>query len=398
MRGLSEGSQGSTTLVRCMRSKQVVVRKAAKYDHTDEYFADVFPSDERSPEVRNYRQHPNINPLLSYEHYEDLRKIHATMIHQYCNGGDLADFVLSFKEIGAHVPETLIWRFTHQIYSALHYLHRECKPAVVHEDIFRGNVLVDWPEDVTKLPNAYLSDFGTSLVHDVDLSAIQENKADNHAISRISDTATALAIHDCQISFAQDMDDLSKLVMFMMTGDKEDLRCNQPHNEALVATVYSADIWNAAVRIFDHSCALDQYINADDQPFRNLIAQRAAESASEVVDFTLVRPEITPDIKTATPLLFESVEAVMSLLPRPPGPWEIVRVDDQSLEIVGKVDIGFQMCANRVYYTDAHGLNVRTGGKTVEHSAVIGQEEGVDGVAGQSRGEDTEMVDVGVGE
>jgi serine/threonine protein kinase len=363
MKELGCGVQGSATLVRCMTTKKTVVRKTARYPHDEAYFdnPDVF---DFGPELRHYWEHPNINPMISAEGYEDPTEVHSTMIHEYCNGGDLFNFVAAYHRLGMHLPEALIWQFTHQIYSAIHFLHRsmnDTKDPVAHNDLFPGNILVQWPEDISQPPRALLSDLGQAKSFDVDVSKMTV-KTEARRLAMMDDedppTYEELEIADMQLSVAQDMDDLSALVFFMMTGDRDDRRCDQKYNLKTVASNYSPELFRLAMKIFHHSRDLECNVATPDAHLRDLVAKRAAGSACTFMELSRARPITDPTIELAFPMLFDTVQDVLAMFPRPPGPWEIIKVDGQSFDFVEKVEIGFPMCANRVFYTDLNGMEI----------------------------------------
>ena len=138
---LGSGCQGTASLVRCVKTGKVQVRKTGLYDAED------YDDNEGqwSSEVSNYRPHVGINKLIAFAHHPNSFKIQAALITKHCNGKDLRHLFHSYNDLELMVPEALIWRYLHQIMEALHYLHRECRPAISHGDIFAGNIFVDWP-------------------------------------------------------------------------------------------------------------------------------------------------------------------------------------------------------------------------------------------------------------
>jgi serine/threonine protein kinase len=366
MKELGRGGQGSATLVRCMTTKKTVVRKAARYPHDEAYFDNPDLPD-FGPEVRHCWEHPNINPLLSVEGYANSEAVHSTLIHEYRNGGDLYTFVNSYHRRGTHVPEALIWQFTHQIYSAIHFLHHNVdgdKDPVGHNDVFPGNVLVYWPADISQPPRALLSDLGQAKSFEVNISQMTVDSEERRmAMMDDEDPATyeELEIVDMQLSVAQDMDDLSALIFYMMTGDQDDRRCTREYNLKGVASIYSPELFKLAMAIFKHSREIECNLATPDAHLRELVAKKAAESVCTFMDLSRARPVANPVIEEAFPMLFDTVDDVLAMFPRPPGPWEIVKVDGRSFEIVEKVEMESPMCADKVFYTDRDGVEIEGG-------------------------------------
>jgi serine/threonine protein kinase len=162
---LGTGKQGTASLVRSISDGKLYVRKAG------EYIFDYYPStDDWAPEVSNYREHENINRLISYEHYYPGKTnlLQATLITEFCNGGNLFSFFDRYDGKGLKVPEALIWRFLQQMLTGVEFLQKQT-PKVVHCDIFPGNIFVNWPNPKKPVdpPNFYLADFGRSEVIDI---------------------------------------------------------------------------------------------------------------------------------------------------------------------------------------------------------------------------------------
>lgn len=78
---------------------------------------------------------------------------------------------------GLPVDATLATRLTTLLYilcAGLEYLHKYCKPPIVHRDVKTSNILLD--EDF----HAKVSDFG--------LSRIFSNECDSHVLTKIAGT------------------------------------------------------------------------------------------------------------------------------------------------------------------------------------------------------------------
>ena len=328
---LGEGCQGTASLVRCVKTGKVRVRKAALYDREISLEGTSFDEGEWCPEVSNFRSYVGINKLIAFQHHPSNFKIHATLINKYCNGKDLRHLFRSYNDFELMVPEALIWRFLNQILDALHYLHRECRPAISHGDIFGGNILVDWPSNPNWRPNFVLADFGISEVHDI---------------------APDLPAYFCQnlmaaSSFAQDYRDVSALAFCLMTGDTEDRTCSKHENQRCVEDSYTDELAACADDIYKYSEDLECNINANCGPLRDYIAAKA-RSRPRNLPSEVARPAPVD----STPLLFDSYEAIMTHT-RPPGPYNVVAIDPDTYEILDF--ISGPHCAEKVFFTDESG-------------------------------------------
>jgi len=104
--------------------------------------------DERRPTRKREAllREANILSALSHPHivkchdFFYLEPNHLCIVQEYCDGGTLADQILSAKEAGILISEPLIWKWLTQILLALHYLHNEKQ--VIHRDLKAANVFL----------------------------------------------------------------------------------------------------------------------------------------------------------------------------------------------------------------------------------------------------------------
>ena len=331
---LGEGCQGTASIC-SSQGKVYVVRKAALYTRE---FEIGYETGEWCPEASHYRAHPNINKLIAFQHYPSDYKIHASLIHKYCNGGNLKDFFDSYMKIDLVVPEGLIFRMLQQMLGALNFLQQECRPAVSHGDLFMGNILVDWPSHNNWRPNFLLADFGHSAVHDLEPAKNSNNRR-------------FLPNPEAACAFAQDYEDLAATAVYLMTGDVRDRRCKTYCNEIRLQEYYSEDLVSCIDDIHEYSEELETNINAADLTLlREFVTAKARSRCNMPLD--CVRPApISP-----TPMLFNSYEELMNKEPRPPGPWNVVTVNPETYKVIGKVD--GPHCSKEVWFTDLDGIRM----------------------------------------
>lgn len=135
---LSEIGKGMGGIVYLARDKQSGEFKAVKQVGIDERR----PTRKREALLRE----ANILSALSHPHivkchdFFFLEPHHLCIVQEYCDGGTLADQILSAKETSVPISEPLIWKWLLQILLALHYLHNEKQ--VIHRDLKAANVFL----------------------------------------------------------------------------------------------------------------------------------------------------------------------------------------------------------------------------------------------------------------
>ena len=87
---------------------------------------------------------------------------------EYCDRGDLEQFLERFRDSNTRVPEHKIWRLFLQLATALHHIH---KKKIVHADLKPSNILLTSKRDDVKL-----ADFGISDVLSKNYNLIHAQK------------------------------------------------------------------------------------------------------------------------------------------------------------------------------------------------------------------------------
>jgi serine/threonine protein kinase len=129
--------------------------------------------------LTNLKKHnPNANivnvvgPLLT----DTPKRHHFTLLLEYCDLGDLADYKQAANRREQAVSEEFIWNVFSQISSALAYLHtglgsenyrknNEAWIPIVHRDMKPANILIK-SRNGSKMPIMKLSDFGLAIYKD----------------------------------------------------------------------------------------------------------------------------------------------------------------------------------------------------------------------------------------
>ncbi|KAI1516898.1 Protein kinase [Pyrenophora tritici-repentis] len=105
--------------------------------------------------------HPNIVCLID-SHVPDPTQRHAApwLVTEYCNGGTLNDFIISWKEKKEFVPEAWVWHIFESLVAAVRYLHcgpedssQETWGPIIHRDIIPGNIFLTYPDPSNTNPD-----------------------------------------------------------------------------------------------------------------------------------------------------------------------------------------------------------------------------------------------------
>ncbi|CAD6446463.1 7e48b72b-33fa-41f5-b299-dddf84051c35-CDS [Sclerotinia trifoliorum] len=136
----------------------------------------------RQHEIRTYLRyikngHENIKNLEAFHQYRDGDKLMMAQFFRICDGGNLKQLRMGYREKEMIPPEQFIWRIYSQLIEALAFLHNEHpkyqndprhlnRPSILHPDLAAENVYLVWPfmqprDDI--YPDVRLGDFEKSL-------------------------------------------------------------------------------------------------------------------------------------------------------------------------------------------------------------------------------------------
>ena len=80
----------------------------------------------------------------------------ATLLLEYCNGGNVEDLADFAQKAGKRIPEPIFWQIFVQLTMALAHCH---KYKIIHNDAHNGNWLFNFPNGIKGLPEVKLTDF-----------------------------------------------------------------------------------------------------------------------------------------------------------------------------------------------------------------------------------------------
>lgn len=115
---IGKGSFGTVRKVRQKSNGEILVRKEIEYTSMS-----VQEKTHIISELRILREldHPNVVKYYRHDHVPEKKSIH--IYQEYCDGGDLAKVISTFKREQNTVPEGFIWEVLVQMLLALHRCH-----------------------------------------------------------------------------------------------------------------------------------------------------------------------------------------------------------------------------------------------------------------------------------
>lgn len=129
---IGKGSFGTVRKVRCKQDGTILVRKEIEYTSMNSQEKNHIISELR---ILRELNHPNIVKYLRHDHVAEEKSIH--IYQEYCDGGDLAKVISTFKKNKQSVPEEFVWEVLVQMLLALHRCHYGINAKKV--DLFAGS-------------------------------------------------------------------------------------------------------------------------------------------------------------------------------------------------------------------------------------------------------------------
>lgn len=115
---IGKGSFGTVRKVRLKQDGTILVRKEIEYTSMNTQERNHIISELR---ILRELNHPYIVKYLRHDHLPEKKAIH--IYQEFCDGGDLAKVISSFKRNKQSVPEAFIWEVLVQTLLALHRCH-----------------------------------------------------------------------------------------------------------------------------------------------------------------------------------------------------------------------------------------------------------------------------------
>ena len=131
---LAKGGQGTTSRVRRKRDNSVWVLKESFVDSTKAGNAAL-----REAKTLQALNHPHINRYHDVFLHQDDAQLVVCMVMEYCEGGDLAHYLIAFKRHNMIVEPDRVLRWMQQMSSAIAYLHAH---KIVHRDLKPQNIFM----------------------------------------------------------------------------------------------------------------------------------------------------------------------------------------------------------------------------------------------------------------
>lgn len=115
---IGKGSFGTVRKVRQRENGAILVRKEIEYTSMNTQEKNHIISELR---ILRELNHPNVVKYYRHDHVPEKKAIH--IYQEYCDGGDLAKVISTFKRNKESVPEDFIWEVLVQTLLALHRCH-----------------------------------------------------------------------------------------------------------------------------------------------------------------------------------------------------------------------------------------------------------------------------------
>jgi len=131
---LAKGGQGTTSRVRRKRDNSIWVLKESYVDSTK-----AGNSALREAKTLQSLNHPNINRYQDVFLHQEGGQLVVCTVMEYCEGGDLAHYLIAFKRHNMIVDPDRVLKWMQQMCSAIAYMHAH---KVVHRDMKPQNIFM----------------------------------------------------------------------------------------------------------------------------------------------------------------------------------------------------------------------------------------------------------------
>eukprot|EP00033_Pygsuia_biforma_P003057 GCRY01003359.1.p1 GENE.GCRY01003359.1~~GCRY01003359.1.p1 ORF type:complete len:335 (+),score=62.84 GCRY01003359.1:177-1181(+) len=150
---IGSGSFGTVWKIKRKADKRLLVWKEMDYGKMNEKEKQQLVNEVNI--LREF-QHPGI--VRYYDRIIDKAKAKIYVVMEYCEGGDLQEYIKRKRRERKFVDEAVIWKVFSQLVAALRECHEKPGGKVLHRDLKPGNVLLD------DECNVKLADFGLARV------------------------------------------------------------------------------------------------------------------------------------------------------------------------------------------------------------------------------------------
>ncbi|KAL9653467.1 hypothetical protein ABK040_002101 [Willaertia magna] len=150
---LGSGSFGKVFKIRSRKDSKLSVWKEIEYGRMSDKEKQLLVT-----EVNVIKELDHKHIVKYYDRVIDKAKKKIYIIMEYCEGGDLAQFIQSLRKTKQLIDEPTIFKIFSQICAGLKECHTRKNGKIIHRDLKPGNILLD------KDYNVKLADFGLARI------------------------------------------------------------------------------------------------------------------------------------------------------------------------------------------------------------------------------------------
>ena len=166
VRDVGRGHFGIVYLVKCRKTGKDFALKKISLEGRKDVIKDK-KNVEREIKILKQCDHKNI---VNFEKYFFDTKKTFHLIMEWCNKGDLSDFIKAQADKGQSFPVDVIHCCFGDIVRGLHYLHHHPIKKILHRDLKPGNILCF--DDGTSNGRWKIADFGISKIKGKNIKTI----------------------------------------------------------------------------------------------------------------------------------------------------------------------------------------------------------------------------------